>query len=341
MNNDKRGTLALASLLTFSVIILLLLAAVASEMYLYPSVPAGGDAEPEYVLVPSLVGMPISSARAVLASLGIECKVEPTSSRVANRVENVRYTGEATEDGLSVELGTTVTLLGNEVGADKTVYLTFDDGPTQDNTEYILETLSRYGISATFFVQGRNITRYPEKTLATLEAGHLIACHSYSHDLDRESEGFIYGGTDRMLAEIDAYEAALSEAVGDRAAESIVRAFRFPGGSSTNGRIDKETALEYISAVRARGYKVYDWTSLTGDAEGTTEIVPMIEKMDAGLKKARAESLPLIVLMHDKWAVREGDALSAIIDHLIADGYYFDTLEGCAEYTFAEGVVRG
>ncbi len=317
-------------MLTVCLIVLLILGAAASELFIYSSVGVGGT--PEMVNVPELVGKSLSEACEILRGLGIEYEIIPTGSGIPNRVEDVKFSGQTLSDGIAVVKGTSVTLCSNEVGADKVIYLTFDDGPTRDNTDYILGVLDKYGIKATFFLQGKNIERYPEKTLDTVRRGHLVACHSYSHELDE-----IYGSVENMLAEIDKYESALRAALGDAYYESILqKTFRFPGGSSQNGRLNKADAKEYIDAIRKKGYAIYDWTALTGDAEGTTDIPGMIEKMERGLKSSTSKGLPLIVLMHDKWAVQENDALSKIIDQLISEGYYFDTLDHCPEYTFAE-----
>lgn len=332
MNDKRKDTLSLACVLTVCLIVLLILGAVASELFIYSSVGVGGKPQGEFLTVPELVGRSLSEACEILSGLGIEYEIIPTGSGVSNRVENVKFSGAMLAGEMTVLKGTSVTLCANEVGADKVIYLTFDDGPTRDNTDYILDTLDRYGIKATFFLQGKNIERYPEKTLDTVRRGHLVACHSYSHELDE-----IYGGVDNMLAEIDRYESALRSAIGDSFYESIPqKMFRFPGGSSQNGRLDKAEAREYIDAIRKKGYAIYDWTSLTGDAEGTTTLDGMIEKMEKGLASSASRELPLIVLMHDKWAVKEDDALSKMIEHLISEGYYFDTLDHCPEYTFAE-----
>ena len=44
---------------------------------------------------------------------------------------------------------------------DHTVYLTFDDGPIPEVTPWVLDTLDRYGIKATFFMVGENVERHP------------------------------------------------------------------------------------------------------------------------------------------------------------------------------------
>jgi len=63
----------------------------------------------------------------------------------------------------------------------KAVYLTFDDGPIPEATPFVLETLARYGIKATFFVVGDNVRKHPEVFQQVVEAGHRIGNHTYNH----------------------------------------------------------------------------------------------------------------------------------------------------------------
>ena len=44
---------------------------------------------------------------------------------------------------------------------EKAVYLTFDDGPIPESTPWLIETLDRYGVKATFFMVGDNVRKYP------------------------------------------------------------------------------------------------------------------------------------------------------------------------------------
>ncbi len=61
------------------------------------------------------------------------------------------------------------------------VYLTFDDGPHPENTPRLLNALRAHGAKATFFVQGQNVARHPDIARRTVEDGHTIAGHSWSH----------------------------------------------------------------------------------------------------------------------------------------------------------------
>jgi len=61
------------------------------------------------------------------------------------------------------------------------VYLTFDDGPTPEVTEWVLELLSKEKIKATFFCIGNNIEKHPEIFKKTIDSGHSIGNHTFNH----------------------------------------------------------------------------------------------------------------------------------------------------------------
>ena len=64
---------------------------------------------------------------------------------------------------------------------DKTIYLTFDDGPTQGVTDRVLEILKKFNAKATFFCIGRNAEKQAELYAQILAQGHRTGNHSYSH----------------------------------------------------------------------------------------------------------------------------------------------------------------
>ena len=63
----------------------------------------------------------------------------------------------------------------------KTVYLTFDDGPTPGVTEHVLNMLAEVGAKATFFCIGNCVEKYPQLFNKLLEDGHAVGNHTYSH----------------------------------------------------------------------------------------------------------------------------------------------------------------
>jgi len=66
-------------------------------------------------------------------------------------------------------------------GNHRTVYLTFDDGPTPVVTPWVLNQLARADAKATFFCLGRNVDKYPDLYRQILSSGHSVGNHSYSH----------------------------------------------------------------------------------------------------------------------------------------------------------------
>jgi peptidoglycan/xylan/chitin deacetylase (PgdA/CDA1 family) len=66
--------------------------------------------------------------------------------------------------------------------SEKSVSLTFDDGPDSVSTPALLNLLAKKNIKATFFVTGKNASRHPDLIQDILQQGHTIGNHSYHHD---------------------------------------------------------------------------------------------------------------------------------------------------------------
>ncbi|MCB0462917.1 MAG: polysaccharide deacetylase family protein [Flavobacteriaceae bacterium] len=64
---------------------------------------------------------------------------------------------------------------------EKTLYLTFDDGPTPEVTEWVLACLKRYNAKATFFCIGKNIEQHPSLFKQIIKDGHGIGNHTNNH----------------------------------------------------------------------------------------------------------------------------------------------------------------
>lgn len=64
---------------------------------------------------------------------------------------------------------------------EKAIYLTFDDGPIPDVTEFVLKTLKDQEVKATFFCIGDNIRKHPHIFKQLLDEGHKVGNHTYNH----------------------------------------------------------------------------------------------------------------------------------------------------------------
>lgn len=64
---------------------------------------------------------------------------------------------------------------------ERSVYLTFDDGPIPQVTPWVLSVLRHYNIKATFFMVGDNVRKHPEEFVQVVDEGHRIGNHTYNH----------------------------------------------------------------------------------------------------------------------------------------------------------------
>ena len=65
--------------------------------------------------------------------------------------------------------------------SSRTVFLTFDDGPTRQMTAPLIDLLARYDVPASFFLLGCQARRHPGLVRAIAQAGHTIGNHTYNH----------------------------------------------------------------------------------------------------------------------------------------------------------------
>lgn len=72
-------------------------------------------------------------------------------------------------------------LLWNKSRTEKVIYLTFDDGPIPNVTDFVLKTLKVFNAKATFFCIGDNIVKHPEVFERVKTDGHTIGNHTFNH----------------------------------------------------------------------------------------------------------------------------------------------------------------
>ena len=65
---------------------------------------------------------------------------------------------------------------------EKTIYLTFDDGPNPLITPKVVEILRNYNAKATFFCIGNNVKKYPATFELVKKEGHSVGCHTFNHE---------------------------------------------------------------------------------------------------------------------------------------------------------------
>tara|TARA_B100001540_G_scaffold30194_1_gene26145 strand:+ start:498 stop:1139 length:642 start_codon:yes stop_codon:yes gene_type:complete len=107
---------------------------------------------------------------------------------------------------------------------EKKIWLTFDDGPEEEVTEFILKTLKKLNIKASFFLIGKNIQAFPELTKEIIKEGHIVGNHSFSHlnGFKSKKEEYIY--------DIELGQKLINEKLVEMGITNKIKIFRPPFG---------------------------------------------------------------------------------------------------------------
>ncbi|WP_030895873.1 MULTISPECIES: bifunctional polysaccharide deacetylase/glycosyltransferase family 2 protein [unclassified Streptomyces] len=192
---------------------------------------------------------------------------------------------------------------------DRTVVLTFDDGPDPTWTPRIRAVLDQHGTPGTFFVTGQQTTRHPGVLRSLIRSGHEIGVHTFSHrDLTTQSPSAV----DRELA---LTQLALAGAAGINTS-----LMRMPY-SSTPSALDAPA----WSVARRLGEKGYVLAFIDRDTNDWRR------PGARAIADAATPSPPgrgAVVLLHDAGGDRSQtvEALKTLIPRLKAQGYRFTTL---------------
>jgi peptidoglycan/xylan/chitin deacetylase (PgdA/CDA1 family) len=194
--------------------------------------------------------------------------------------------------------------------ASKVVALTFDAGANADAVPSILGTLARERITATFFLTGDFVTKFPEQSRAIVRAGHLVGNHSATHP---EFAGLAIA---RVRGEVLGAAQSITAVTGTDPRPL----FRFPFGSKD---------ARALATVNSLGYLAVRWTVDSVGWQGT-----MNGTRNAAYTASRvlqAATPGEIVLMHvgshpTDHSTLDADALPAVIAGLRERGYRFVTL---------------
>lgn len=193
---------------------------------------------------------------------------------------------------------------------EKTVYLTFDDGPS-DSTLDILSILKKHDIKATFFMSGSDTEKGKAIMKQVADAGMAIGMHSRSHDYNK-----VYASMESYLEDLNNTYQNIKEATG--VSPDMVR---FPGGSINN--YNRFLYKQVIAEVTRRGFVYYDWDVSGEDASKNATWKSIYNNVLEGVKQHSDTSV--IVLLHDS---KERTAM--VVEDLIVEldkmGYSFAAL---------------
>lgn len=128
---------------------------------------------------------------------------------------------------------------------EKTIYLTFDDGPIPEITPWVLNELKKYHAKATFFCIGKNIEENPNIFREIIQEGHTVGNHTYSHFNANKT------------SEIDYFE---DITLAEKYFEKHPKFFRPP-----YGKLNSKKANFLFS----KGFKIVMWDVLSADFDAS------------------------------------------------------------------------
>ncbi|MFP5078889.1 polysaccharide deacetylase family protein [Pedobacter sp. JCM 36344] len=189
-------------------------------------------------------------------------------------------------------------LTWNKTRDDKVIYLTFDDGPIPDVTDFVLKTLRSYSAKATFFCIGDNILKYPQIFERIKNAEHSIGNHTFNHLKGWDTSDDIY---------IQNFQKCQQQ--------TGTNLFRPPYGRIKKSQIC-EIKLQYPDT------EIVMWDTLSGDFDVNLSPEKCLQNVINHTKNGS------IIVFHDsiKASKRIYYALPRVLAHFSKLGYTFDQL---------------
>ncbi len=192
--------------------------------------------------------------------------------------------------------------------SEKVIYLTFDAGFENGNTEPILDALKKHNAKGTFFVVGHYLETAPELIKRMVEEGHTVANHTYNHpDMSKISN------KESFEKEMQDVEALYKEITG----EEMTKFYRPPQG---------KYSISNLEMAKDMGYKTFFWSLAYVDWYQDDQ--PTHEEAYSKLLKRIHPGA--IVLLHST-SQTNGEIMDELLTKWEEMGYTFGTLEELVE----------
>lgn len=189
-------------------------------------------------------------------------------------------------------------------GNGNTVYLTFDDGPIPEVTEWVLDELKRYNVKATFFCIGDNIDKNPEIFKKVISEGHSIGNHTFNHLNGWKTP------TDTYIKNTKRCEETIQKNSSSNLKSTL---FRPPYGKIKASQSKK---------IRKLGYKIIMWDVLSADFDQTLSQEKCLENVLSNLRPGS------VIVFHDSIKAFKNLAyvLPKTLAHLKENNFNFEVL---------------
>jgi peptidoglycan/xylan/chitin deacetylase (PgdA/CDA1 family) len=170
----------------------------------------------------------------------------------------------------------------------KEIYLTFDDGPTPEITDFVLDELKKYNAKASFFCLGKNIENHPDIFKRILLDKHTIGNHTQQHLNGWKTKKTPY------IDNVTACERAISNTLKDIEA-SKTQCPQTKLFSPPYGKIKRSQAKK----LNRKGYKIIMWDVLSADFDATISNKKCLQNVLENTKNGS------IIVLHDSLKASE------------------------------------
>jgi len=187
----------------------------------------------------------------------------------------------------------------------RVLYLTFDDGPTPEITEWTLNELKKYGAKATFFCIGKNIAEHPQIFQKIIDENHAVGNHTNNHLNGWKTNTAAY------LQNIKEAEKYFEE---NRKSEIVnLKLFRPPYGRLTFSQSKK---------IRKMGYKIIMWDVLSADFDPNISSEKCLEIVIRNIESGS------IIVFHDSIKASEKlkFVLPKVLEYYSYQGFEFKSI---------------
>lgn len=247
-----------------------------------------------------------------------QSNINQSKNRDFSKLNNIK--SSANEYAVSADIVSKM-IKGKYNEDEKNVFLTFDDGPSQ-NTAAILNILKREGVHATFFVVGKNVEDGNEHLVKqAFQEGNAIGNHTYSHNYK-----YIYPknsvNVGNFINEVEKTNTCLERVLGDNFHTNVIR---MPGGYVSRKYYNDPHIPDLKIGLKNIGVVSIDWNAENGDAKGKNYSAQQL--INYTIKESRGIN-NVIVLMHDSGDKKETvKALTGIIKYFKNNNYQFKVIK--------------
>ena len=196
---------------------------------------------------------------------------------------------------------------------DKIIYLTFDDGPTPEITNWVLSTLKTFNAKATFFCIGKNIETHPDIFQDILKDGHAVGNHTYNHIKGWKTSTEDYVANVLKAEQVMTSEFRVQSSKINNQQSTITNLFRPP-----YGQIMPKQGKELMKL----GYKIIMWDIISFDWDKTVSKETCLKNV---ITKSTNGS---IIVFHDsvKASKNMQYALPKVMEYYNERGFSFKAL---------------